>query len=624
MSSDESPNPMTMTITGSKEPYGTSVPALEVLGLSKTKSPEGTNQISLEHYSSLVDLFGYFEDSHHNSIALLRALDSNEETATREVNVSQDNTSSEIREQFARLPQRGVLDFLVQYFIGELNWIQQVVDGSQFLTHYQDWWTKAECPSTGDAEFAVLLVRICAYAAQFLPSPSFTSDKIRGMPLLEIRSICSSIGDSLAKKCLHLDQKGSLVRVQHSLLAALIDQCEGRMIKFWEGISYTCLVAQKAGLHVEAAASGDFGPQGLEKEMRRRILCVLYALDSQLSRQLDRLPFLPDSLHAEIKPQLSLRLGDGVEDEDGNMPDSITERWAEAQLGMFWRSFRSDSISGSVCDPVRAEQRYERFCVEFIPNLPPAFAFNPDLKWDSHFPKLAMQRQLLHISILDSICGNFRPLVLLDETYLQSLPPYKMVLHQCQKRRMAMAAIKELEAISILHYMLGGSQTRLSIIIFNTFEAAVLLLCLIADPKYPFGVEDTPFEILGLKCGQLTRDRTIQAVQNSLHRLKILAEASDIACSGAQILDKLFTQTISDPRSLEIPHSWPAHESLWQGTIQEHEFNDDARLWLGSETSNHDATSMNGTDRPLPQEEFSFTRIQMDMAGYDDGGYVTY
>lgn len=95
-----------------------------------------------------------------------------------------------------------------------------------------------------------------------------------------------------------------------------------------------------------------------------------------------------------------------------------------------------------------------------------------------------MQRQLLQIAIFDSICWNFRPLLLLKPTQIARLAPYKQVLLQSQKQWLALAAIKELESVTALHAMFGSSHTLFAAIVFNTFEAAVLLLSLCCNGDF--------------------------------------------------------------------------------------------------------------------------------------------
>ncbi|KAL8791272.1 MAG: hypothetical protein Q9213_000229 [Squamulea squamosa] len=378
----------------------------------------------------------------------------------------------------------------------------------------RQWWLKDRPLSIADIEFAVLILRICLYAAQLLPSSLHDIDKISALSLPENRNVCTEVGNSLAKACLVLDWKGSLVRVQHLLFAAIKFSCEGRTDQFWEGIAAASQAAQKAGIQRDSS-----GPENdsweLEKEMRRRVFCSLYLLDSHLSRQLDRVPFLPDSLVADMLPRMHLVTNDSHPDVDSGAPELFTERLMQVQLARFWR--RSGSGRNSEYDPMQAEQRYEQFCAEYLPSLPAAFALKPDTKWDNQ---------------------------------IASLAPYKQVLLRSQKKVLAIAALRELEAISALHAMFNGCNTRFGAIIFNTFEASVLLLTLCTHEDFPFDEEDNPGHILGLKVGRLTRKRFIQAAEKGLDRLQLLAGLSDMAEAGARTLAQLFIKVSRDVDSV--------------------------------------------------------------------------
>jgi hypothetical protein len=157
--------------------------------------------------------------------------------------------------------------------------MKQLVYAPIFLTSYQKWWLKERPLPIADIEFAVLILRICLYTTQFLPSPSYTIDTICGISLPEIRKVCAEVGDSLADSCVALDWKGSLVRVQHLLFAAIKSSCEGRIVQFWEGIASASQAAQKAGIHKDCSDLEEKGDGELQNEMRRRVFCSLYILD---------------------------------------------------------------------------------------------------------------------------------------------------------------------------------------------------------------------------------------------------------------------------------------------------------------------------------------------------------
>ncbi|OQE47076.1 hypothetical protein PENCOP_c001G00335 [Penicillium coprophilum] len=504
-------------------------------------------------HSALARSFGYFEDSNSNTMALLRNMELPDQFDT-ELKDSSSSTWGAIHRELDLMPERQVLDFLVQYFVFELNWIKQVIHAPSFLATYQLWWAKDKIAEVADVEFAALIARICSYATQFLPSPSHAVDQIRGRSLADIRDTCTIIGNNLATACENLDWKGTLVRVQHIIFAALKVSCEGRTSQFWEGIASACRAAQKAGIHphttslMESQLAKD-SAQELERDIQRRTFCSLYVLDSHLSRQLDRIAFLPNHLVKEALPRLRLvpNIGDISIETAASAPDIFTERLMQVQLGLFWQGFGLQR--NSEFDPIESEQRYEKLNSEYLSNLHPAFAITyPDTTFDMTLSKLPMQRQLLYIARFDSICWNFRPLLLLKPDQVARLAPYKRVLLRSQKRRLGMAALKVLEAVATLHKMFGGSYTRFSAIIFNSFEPAILLLNLCGHADFPFDQEEQSTTLMGIKI-RMTYQTTMQAVEQAIHRLQMLAELSDMAASGARVATQLFARTVQAKQS---------------------------------------------------------------------------
>ncbi|KAH7372014.1 hypothetical protein BKA66DRAFT_402644, partial [Pyrenochaeta sp. MPI-SDFR-AT-0127] len=446
---------------------------------------------------------------------------------------------SEIENHIKRLPSRDIFDFLVQYYVTEVHWMEQVVYAPWFVGQYQKWWTSGRPSKVLDIEFAVLFLRICSYTSQFLPSPSFTIDRIRGMPLTDIRDACHNVAGELAAICRKLDMRGSVIRVQHLSILGLQRQCEGRINAFWEALSDAVRVAQRIGLP-RGRAAWKQGMHEFDKEIRCRVFCNLYIWDSLLSRQLDCDPFLPTTLSRDHLPQM--HLGPHVDEADA--PETFTERLILARLANFWRSF--PSRPGTEYEATEAEERYDRFCREFLAQLHPAFAFDFSKEWDERLERLPLQREILHIAIFDFLSHNFRPVLLCEPSQVQSLPAYKQVLVASQRKALAAATLKTLEGVTKLHSMLGGSHTRWTAIILPTFEAAVVLVGLIMNVNFPganMGADGLPRALdvdpLGGEKAQLTRDRCYSAAQEGLARLQMLAEVSDMARAGANTLARL-------------------------------------------------------------------------------------
>ena len=236
--------------------------------------------------------------------------------------------------------------------------------------------------------------------------------------------------------------------------------------------------------------------------------------------------------------------------DDTDAPEEFTERVLQARLAGFWRSF--GSRKGAEYDVIVAEKRYESFCTEFLSTLPSAFALQSNKDWDERLPTLPLQRQVLHITIFDSICHNFRPAVLQDASHIQSLPHYKRVLLSSQRKALAVAALNVLKNVFALHAMMGSSHTRFVGIIFPTFESAVLLVYLCLDQNFPGERGDNHPSVINadpLATGtiSLARNECMQAAGEALERLRKLAEVSDMAEVGARILAQVIGKATRSP-----------------------------------------------------------------------------
>lgn len=235
----------------------------------------------------------------------------------------------------------------------------------------------------------------------------------------------------------------------------------------------------------------------------------------------------------------------------------------QARLVAFWRACKPSRSKGAEYDPTTAHERYETFRREFIDTLPPAFALEPSLEWDGQVPQLPMQRQLLYTAIFDSICHNFRPLLLLEPAHIASLPAYKQVLLSSQGAILAHSALKVLECVSTLSNMLGATYTRLVAIIFHTFEAGALLLCLcirgtVQDSDkggYPSPPDTTWGTAASRTVGgsteiNVSRRQCIQAARDALGHLERHSEVSGMAEAGARSLSQLLARLDVAPDSL--------------------------------------------------------------------------
>lgn len=97
-----------------------------------------------------------------------------------------------------KVPERSVADILIQHFLKEANWIYEMIYPTTFLERYNQWWSQP-CRTLEDLEFAVLLLRLCCYSAQFLPSMTYTAATIFGTSLSAIREQCDTAATMLTR-----------------------------------------------------------------------------------------------------------------------------------------------------------------------------------------------------------------------------------------------------------------------------------------------------------------------------------------------------------------------------------------------------------------------------------------
>lgn len=183
------------------------------------------------------------------------------------------------------MPPRPVIDFLMQFFLAEVNWMFQLVHPASLMATYNTWWSKVQLPeaqdlfSAVDIDFAALILRICGFVSQFLPSASHNVDSVRGMSLAKIRETSTAVGAKLANIAMEVDSRGSLLRVQHLCFCGLTAGCEGHIRIARTKLCFAICLAQDLGFHQGAREYQSVPLDEVEQEMRRRVFCNLYVWD---------------------------------------------------------------------------------------------------------------------------------------------------------------------------------------------------------------------------------------------------------------------------------------------------------------------------------------------------------
>ncbi|ETS81668.1 hypothetical protein PFICI_06670 [Pestalotiopsis fici W106-1] len=507
---------------------------------------------------SLADTYGYPENSRTNAMGLIQNLTKppfQYHPSKSDTTIPSDKTGI-FNDAIEQMPTREILDILIQFFIAEVNWTSQLIYPPSFLAQYQRWWVRAAdlrypnaSPSVADLEFAALILSVAALASQFMPSHYKSKESVCHTSFDLVRDTCIQVGDRLAILAASISPRGSLLRVQRMCFTGLSMSCEGKMTESWALLDRAVRMTHELGYHQVSQTSTEPGMDEIEWEMRRRVYCNLYIWDGILSREMDREPLLAQTPRGSEIPRMSLT--PGADQQDFGVPDLFTERILQLHLGAFWKRHRCKSSSDEVYEPLVAEERLEVFQKEFLSNVPATFALDaPDRQWDEQMRWLPLQRQLFRTTVYESICQNFRPLLLLHPEDLGRLPAYKQVLIETQRRVLARAALDMLQAISTLYNMLEPLQRRSIAVIVPIFEASVLLSCLCiqgAQSAESRGFIDgldraSVYESSFGKRRDVSRDCCLRAAHGGLLRLKSLAKVSIVAETGAANLSQFLEQ----------------------------------------------------------------------------------
>ncbi|MCJ1249679.1 hypothetical protein MMC30_006905 [Trapelia coarctata] len=530
--------------------------------------------------ANLSSCLGYLEGSKSNMLGLMEKFDlvSYDELAGVKDCIVPQNLVPEVEACMQVLPKRFMLDRLVQHFLEEVNWISEMIHPASFLTRYEQWWRSFPGSSVENLDFCVLILTICAYSAQYLPSRSFPATTISGVPHDTIREECFELAARINSLCVSLPGKRSLTCVQYLYYAACYQKNEGRVKDAYYALGDAIRLAHDLRMHMEISPSSRAQMNELEKDLRRRAFWNLYLWDRFLSIVLDRLPYISDELCTVELPKM--RLVPDIGDDDA--PEVFTERALQVRLMRIFDSMTQSMKAMQVpYDPILIEEQYEEIRHEYISTLPPAFDINnPELKWDVKLPMLARQRLMLRISVFIVLCQLFRPLLRLAAEQLEGMPSYKLDLILKHRSRLVDAAFSVLDNIYRLHDSMGGKESRFFFLGFYTFEPAMILamhlLSLESTHKamsdaQALNERDSPCQLAwfkgspsgsGLPAPDVAQCRL--RIQNALERLKMLGEGNAIAKLGACKLREVIVKIEAQPRPTEdeVPVATSSHRDF--------------------------------------------------------------
>ncbi|KAK9775884.1 putative Transcription factor domain-containing protein [Seiridium cardinale] len=179
-----------------------------------------------------------------------------------------------------------------------------------------------------------------------------------------------------------LGGKGGLAHVQRLIHSCYWFKSEGRYVECWHELKAAVGEAQELHMHREqpTQAFSDF-----DREVRRRVWCILETWDWQVSALLSR-PLIIDRSDCQVElPSLSL---------ESDMPSPIMHMKLQCQLSR--KLFQGFGNARSIM--LASElQAYQHEIGTWMQQLPPQFAITtPDTTLDEKYPWLILQRHSIH------------------------------------------------------------------------------------------------------------------------------------------------------------------------------------------------------------------------------------
>ncbi|KAI4288263.1 MAG: hypothetical protein L6R35_002474 [Caloplaca aegaea] len=496
------------------------------------------------------DGLGYLQNNADNLLGYLKTMDlyTDSDLETMSSASAPHKITPEVQELLSKIPHRTVTDVLIQHFFTEANWIYEMVDPTTFLERYDAWWSHP-CRIVEDVELAALILRLCSYTAQFLPSQNYTADTILGASLSTIQQECDTIANALASTQFLKSSSTSIVRIHQLFFRACYLKNDGDMKGSWNVLSEAIREAQELGLHLDLRKGQGKFTSEYDVEVGKLTYWNLWLWDKFMSIILGRWPLIPDQRCTVSLPHAAI----STTAPGTNAPDTFCERRLQVQLAKLAAELLSSTDGNQATDPAMIDKNVKRFHAEMIDTLPAAFrVHNPELKWDHDLPNLARQREILRISIFATLCSMLKPLILTAKNKERAdNASNKKVVAQLRIKLLE-SIIELLDSVGRLHALMGGKQNRFFLLSFFTFHSAALLgMCLLSlesnleatrqgtTPKNPKG---QPADL------QNYFEQGRKSMETSMTRLKILSEVSSIARTGLMLLQNIMAK-LDDQKS---------------------------------------------------------------------------
>ncbi|KAJ5314254.1 uncharacterized protein N7443_001138 [Penicillium atrosanguineum] len=297
-----------------------------------------------------------------------------------------DATSPEMKNVLRLLPPKPYTDLLIQRYLGVINFNYYCLYPPAFSQDYASWWSDRANGKSLTPAFTCLLIRVCACTLQYLDAQ--IQQKIES----ELGEPVQSLSENYHHAAKQLSNtiapgKGSLAQIQQLFLTAVWFKSESLFVESWHTLSSCIHEAQEQGLHKNSPRTG---LSEFDIEMRRRLWCLLYVWDWQMSLLLSRPPIINSSYSSFELPNMQLE----SQATENGPPSPVTHIAVQVELGRIMS--KEPATIGCTFNNTQAES-FRSDIDEWFASLHPAYQeTNPDTQWDSKHLYVPLQRRQLH------------------------------------------------------------------------------------------------------------------------------------------------------------------------------------------------------------------------------------
>lgn len=427
-----------------------------------------------------------------------------------EVNNKADVTrSSQTLPQFERalqvLPPRPYTDILVQNFKDNVNFHYYIIYPPAFLDQYRDWWVDRQKRKPLDLCWTSLLLVVCATATQYLDEESrqrIELDLGESVEALSHRyhTAAHELGNAIPSA------ERNFQYVQYLLLSCFWMKSEARFADCWHSLNAAVREAQELGMHKEVANSSL--PE-FDREMRRRLWCILDTWDWQISGFLSR-PLIIDREDCDIElPSLAL---------EGDEPSPIMHMKLQSKLiAQVSKKYRkaTDLMVATPAGTLEYRQLLEAWRATF----PSVYdAESPNTSQDANHPWLALHRHYLETISLFMILDPFK-------SYLTKTPSSDASEAWRQVRGTGVDyCLKLMGALRRYHDHLESINSQSHFVVFCIFDVSTILCSAILHDDE----RDLP-----------RRDEVYTTIDEAAKMLKQIRAVTKAAKTSCEVLLKL-------------------------------------------------------------------------------------